>query len=110
MSSVEPVTESLAEVVVEQSLEVPVAPESTSSVGSHPQVPLFLLEQESPTSPSPTLPPLFRSIANLAIDLTGGDDELYETEESRVGRLSVTREVVDLAAGQGVIKEEPLSL
>ncbi|KAJ3911500.1 hypothetical protein F5877DRAFT_85884 [Lentinula edodes] len=115
MSSVEPGTDLLAEVIVEWSLEAPVAPESTSSVGSHPQVPLFLPEQELPTSPSPpppspTLPPLFGSVTNLAIDLTGGNDELYETEESRVGRLSVMREVVDLAAGQGVIKEESLSL
>ncbi|KAJ3803733.1 hypothetical protein F5876DRAFT_71213, partial [Lentinula aff. lateritia] len=49
MSSVEPGTESLAEATVEQFPEVP---------------PLFLPEQESPTSPSPpppspTLPPLF---------------------------------------------------
>ncbi|KAJ3884985.1 hypothetical protein GG344DRAFT_70922 [Lentinula edodes] len=60
MSLVEPGTESLAEVTVEQFPEAP---------------PLFLPEQESSTSPSPpppspTLPPLFGSIANLAIDLT----------------------------------------
>ncbi|KAJ3803830.1 hypothetical protein F5876DRAFT_84334 [Lentinula aff. lateritia] len=98
MSSVEPGTESLAEAIVEKSPEAP---------------PLFLPEQESPTSPSPpppspTLPPLFGSIASLAIDLTGDDDELYETEESRVGRVSVPREVVDLAAVRGIVKEEPL--
>ncbi|KAJ3858535.1 hypothetical protein EV359DRAFT_87593 [Lentinula novae-zelandiae] len=113
MSSVEPVTESLGEVSVEQSLEAPVALVSSPSVGSIPQVPLFLPEQESPTSPSPpppspNLPPLFGSVANLAIDLTGDDDELYETEEARVGQVSVAREVVDLAAGQGVVKEESL--
>ncbi|KAJ3898839.1 hypothetical protein F5879DRAFT_994370 [Lentinula edodes] len=111
MSSVDPVTEPLGEMIVEQSLEAPVAPVSTPSVGSHPQVPLFLPEQESPTfpsppPPSPTLPPLFGSIANLAIDLTGDDDELYETEESHVGWISVTREVVDLAAVKGIVKEE----
>ncbi|KAJ3847246.1 hypothetical protein EV368DRAFT_87947 [Lentinula lateritia] len=98
MSSVEPGTESLAEVTVEQFPEAP---------------PLFLPEQEPPTSPSPpppspTLPPLFGSVANLAIDLTGDDDELYETEGSRMGRVSVPREVVDLAAVPGIIKEEPL--
>ncbi|GAW01640.1 hypothetical protein LENED_003247 [Lentinula edodes] len=75
--------------------------------------PLFLPEQESPTSPSPpppspTLPPLFGSVVNLAIDLTGDDDELYETEESRVARVSMTGEVVDLALGQGIVKEESL--
>ncbi|KAJ3848849.1 hypothetical protein EV368DRAFT_86153 [Lentinula lateritia] len=76
-------------------------------------VPLFLPEQESPTSPSPpppspTLPPLFGSVANLAIDLTSNDDKLYEMEESQVGRVSVMREVVDLPAGQGTVKEELL--
>ncbi|KAJ3850930.1 hypothetical protein EV368DRAFT_84048 [Lentinula lateritia] len=114
MPLVESVTEPLGEMIVEQSLEVPVAPVSSPSVDSPPpQVPLFLPEQESPTSPSPpppspTLPPLFGSVANLAIDLTGDNDELYETEEFRVGWVSVTREVVDLAAAQGVIKEESL--
>ncbi|KAJ3856895.1 hypothetical protein EV368DRAFT_78190 [Lentinula lateritia] len=98
MSSVEPGTESLAEATVEQFPEAP---------------PLFLPEQESPTSPSPpppspTLPPLFGSVANLAIDLTGDDDELYKMEESRMGRASVPRGVVDLAAVQGIVKEEPL--
>ncbi|KAJ3858586.1 hypothetical protein EV359DRAFT_87505 [Lentinula novae-zelandiae] len=113
MSSLEPGTESLADVIVKRSLEAPVAPESTSSVGSHPQFPLFLPEQELPTSPSPpppfpTLPPLFGSVANLAIDLTGDDDELYETEEASVGRFSVAREVIGLAAGQDVVKDESL--
>ncbi|KAJ3897782.1 hypothetical protein F5879DRAFT_995547 [Lentinula edodes] len=113
MSSVEPATESLAEVLVERSPEAPVALESTSSVGPHPHVPLFLPEQElstspSPPPPSPTLPPLFGSVANLAIDLTGDDDKLYETEEASAGCFSVAREVIDLAAGQGVIKDESL--
>ncbi|KAJ3927020.1 MAG: hypothetical protein NXY57DRAFT_965904 [Lentinula lateritia] len=50
-------------------------------------VPLFLPEQESPTSPSPpppspSLPPLFGSVENLTIDLTGDDDDLYEPEDS----------------------------
>ncbi|KAJ3804975.1 hypothetical protein F5876DRAFT_82348 [Lentinula aff. lateritia] len=96
-----------------QSLEALVAPVSSPSIDPPSQVPLFLPEQESPTSPSPpppspTLPPLFGFVANLAIDLTSDDDELYETEESRVGRVSVTREVVDLPAGQGTVKEESL--
>ncbi|GAW02793.1 hypothetical protein LENED_004462 [Lentinula edodes] len=113
MSSVEPATESLAEVLVKRSPEAPVALESTSSVGPHPHVPLFLPEQESSTSPSPpppspTLPPLFGSVANLVIDLTGDDDELYETEEVSAGRFSVAREVIDLAAGQDVVKDESL--
>ncbi|GAW05268.1 hypothetical protein LENED_007112 [Lentinula edodes] len=98
MSSVEPGTESLAEVTVEQLPEAP---------------PLFLPEQESPTSPSPpptspTLPPPFASLANLTIDLTGDDDDLYETEESRMARVSMSREVVDSVAVQSVVKEEPL--
>ncbi|KAJ3804066.1 hypothetical protein F5876DRAFT_70937, partial [Lentinula aff. lateritia] len=113
MSSVEPGTGSLAEVIVQRSFEVSAVPESASSVGPDPQVPLFLPEQESPTSPSPpppspTLPPLFGSVADLAIDLTGDDDDLYKTEESRMGRVSVAREVVDLAAVRGIVKEEPL--
>ncbi|KAJ3884391.1 hypothetical protein GG344DRAFT_84091 [Lentinula edodes] len=113
VSAVDPVTEPSREVVVEQSPEVPVAPVSSSSTGSQPQAPLFLPEQESPTSPSPpppspTLPPLFGSVVNLAIDLTGDDDELYKTEESHVARVSMTGEVVDLAPGQGIIKEESL--
>ncbi|KAJ3848850.1 hypothetical protein EV368DRAFT_86155, partial [Lentinula lateritia] len=96
-----------------QSIEASVAPVSSPSIDPPSQVPLFLPEQESPTSPSPpppspTLPPLFGSVANLAIDLTSDDDELYETEESRVGRVSVTREVVDLPVGQGTVKEESL--
>ncbi|KAJ3845746.1 hypothetical protein EV368DRAFT_90174, partial [Lentinula lateritia] len=91
MSSVEPGTGSLAEVIVERLFEVSAVPESASSVGPDPQVPLFLPEQESPTSPSPpppspTLPPPFGSVASLAIDLTGDDDELYESEKSRMGR------------------------
>ncbi|KAJ3849271.1 hypothetical protein EV368DRAFT_85719 [Lentinula lateritia] len=113
MSSVEPVAGLLAEVVVERSVEVSAVPESASSVGPDPQVPLFLPEQESPTSPSPpppspTPPPLFGSVADLAIDLTGDDDDLYEMEESRLGRVSVAREVVDLAACRDIVKEEPL--
>ncbi|KAJ3804943.1 hypothetical protein F5876DRAFT_82388 [Lentinula aff. lateritia] len=56
------------------------------SVGSPIQTPLFLPEQESPTSPSPpppspNLPPLFGSVAPLSIDLTGDDDELYDAGE-----------------------------
>ncbi|KAJ3804027.1 hypothetical protein F5876DRAFT_83905 [Lentinula aff. lateritia] len=98
MSSVEPGTQSLAEATVEEFPEAP---------------PLFLPEQDSPTSPSPpppspTLPPLFGSVASLAIDLTGDNDEFYETEESRMGRVSVPREVADLAAVRGIFKEEPL--
>ncbi|KAJ3915408.1 hypothetical protein F5877DRAFT_81878 [Lentinula edodes] len=67
---VEPGVES-SDVVVEQPLKETGPP---SSVGSSLQVPLFLREQESPTSPSPPplspdLPPLFGSIAPLSIDL-----------------------------------------
>ncbi|KAJ3803505.1 hypothetical protein F5876DRAFT_71376, partial [Lentinula aff. lateritia] len=56
-------------------------------------VPLFLPEQDSPTSPSPpppspSLPPRFGSVAGLAIDLTGDDDELYESEGSRRARVT----------------------
>ncbi|KAJ3846386.1 hypothetical protein EV368DRAFT_89117 [Lentinula lateritia] len=113
MLSVEPVTESLGEVSVKQSLEAPVAPVFSPSVGSTPQVPLFLPEQESPTSPSlpppsPNLPPLFGSVANLAIVLTGDNDELYEMEEARIGQVSEVREGVDIAASQGAIKDELL--
>ncbi|KAJ3846716.1 hypothetical protein EV368DRAFT_88613 [Lentinula lateritia] len=108
MSSEEPATESLPEVLVQQSPEAPAALESTSSVGPHPQVPLFLPEQESLNSPSSTLPPLFGSIANLVIDLTADDDKLYEPEEVSAGRFSVAREVIGLAAVQDVVKDESL--
>ncbi|KAJ3846680.1 hypothetical protein EV368DRAFT_88668 [Lentinula lateritia] len=113
MSSMGPVPESSGEVNVEQSLEAPIAQVSSPSAGSHLPVPLFLPEQESPTSPSPPpcspdLPPLFGSVASLSIDLTGDDDELYETEEAHAGRVTVAREVTELAVGQGVVKEESL--
>ncbi|GAW09926.1 hypothetical protein LENED_012142 [Lentinula edodes] len=74
--SVEPGVES-SDVVVEQSLEETGHP---SSIGSSLQVLLFLPEQESPTSPSPGVPPLFGSVAPLAIDLTGNDNKLYVME------------------------------
>ncbi|KAJ3897746.1 hypothetical protein F5879DRAFT_927598 [Lentinula edodes] len=66
-------------------------------------VPLFLPEQESPTSPSPVppsprLPPLFGSVVNLTIDLTGDEDDLYEPEDSHCARDS----------GANELKEEPL--
>ncbi|KAJ3803889.1 hypothetical protein F5876DRAFT_71080 [Lentinula aff. lateritia] len=112
MSSMGSVPESSGEVNVEQSLEAPIAQVSSPSAGSHPSVPLFLPEQESPTSPSPPrspdLPPLFGSVASLSIDLTGDDDELYETEEVHAGRVTVAREVTELAVGQSVVKEESL--
>ncbi|KAJ3846513.1 hypothetical protein EV368DRAFT_88906 [Lentinula lateritia] len=56
-------------------------------------VPLFLSEQRFPTSPSPPRtspvpPPLFGSVAPLAIDLTGDDDnDLYESLEEASRRL-----------------------
>ncbi|KAJ3804658.1 hypothetical protein F5876DRAFT_82788 [Lentinula aff. lateritia] len=55
-------------------------------------VPLFLPEQLSPTSPSPPRtspvpPPLFGSMAPLTIDLTGDDDDLYESPEEVSTRL-----------------------
>ncbi|KAJ4498535.1 hypothetical protein C8R41DRAFT_864724 [Lentinula lateritia] len=67
-------------------------------VSSPIRTPLFLPEQESPTSPSPpppspSLPPLFGSVAPLTIDLTGNDEELYDAG--------------DVDAGQ-VLKNEPL--
>ncbi|KAJ4498988.1 hypothetical protein C8R41DRAFT_916083 [Lentinula lateritia] len=75
-------------------------------------VPLFMPEQESPTSPSPpppspTLPPLFRSIANLAIDLTGDDDELYETGEVPSGSV-IEAEEVGTVTSERIPKNEPL--
>ncbi|KAJ3803812.1 hypothetical protein F5876DRAFT_71150, partial [Lentinula aff. lateritia] len=62
------------------------------SVGSPIQTPLFLPEQESPTSPSPpppspNLPPLFGSVAPLSIDLTGDDGELYDAGEVDAGQV-----------------------
>ncbi|GAW02975.1 hypothetical protein LENED_004659 [Lentinula edodes] len=113
MSSMGPVPESSGEANVEQSLEAPIVQVSSPSAGSHPPVPLFLSEQESPTSPSPPpcspVPPLlFGSVASLSIDLTGDDDELYETEESYAGRIAVAREGTELAVGQGIVKEESL--
>ncbi|GAW04610.1 hypothetical protein LENED_006415 [Lentinula edodes] len=81
--------------------------ERVSSPPASSHVPLFLPEQASPTSPSPpppspSLPPLFGSVADLAIDLTGGDDELYEPEESRRARVS------EADGMDAVPKEEPL--
>ncbi|KAJ3803615.1 hypothetical protein F5876DRAFT_84888 [Lentinula aff. lateritia] len=101
--------------IIDTPMSIPVpSDEPTSVVGegvpsppapSH--VPLFLPEQDSPTSPSPPppsprLPPLFGSVANLAIDLTGNDDELYEPEESRRVRVS------EADGMDAVPKEEPL--
>ncbi|KAJ3897285.1 hypothetical protein F5879DRAFT_996286 [Lentinula edodes] len=101
-------------------MSVPVpSDEPTSAVGedvpSSPipsRVPLFLPEQESPTSPSPpppspSLPPLFGSVANLAIDLTGGDDDLYEPEDSHCTRGSEV-DGMEVAPLSDVLKEEPL--
>ncbi|KAJ4464607.1 hypothetical protein C8R41DRAFT_926889 [Lentinula lateritia] len=82
-----------------QSFDAGVAPMvEPRSVSSPIRTPLFLPEQESPTSPSPpppspSLPPMFRSVAPLTIDLTGDDDELYDAG--------------DVDAGQ-VLKDEPL--
>ncbi|KAJ3897458.1 hypothetical protein F5879DRAFT_996025 [Lentinula edodes] len=113
MSSMGPVPKSSGKVNVEQSLEARVVQVSSPSAGSHPPVPLFMPEQESPTSPSPPprspdLPPLFGSVASLSIDLTGDDDNLYETEEAHAGRVTVAREVTESAVGHGVVKEESL--
>ncbi|KAJ3845896.1 hypothetical protein EV368DRAFT_89923 [Lentinula lateritia] len=113
MSSMGPVPESSVEANVEQSLEAPIVQVSSPSGGSHPPVPLFLSEQESPTSPSPPprspiLPLLFGSVASLSIDLTGDDDELYETEEAYASRIDVAMEGTELAVGQGIVKEESL--
>ncbi|KAJ3917832.1 hypothetical protein F5877DRAFT_79602 [Lentinula edodes] len=72
--------------------------EGVSSPPASSHVPLFLPEQDSPTSPSPPPPspsllPLFGSVADLAIDLTGGDDELYKPEESHRARVSEADEM-----------------
>ncbi|KAJ3858606.1 hypothetical protein EV359DRAFT_87472, partial [Lentinula novae-zelandiae] len=101
-----------SEMIVEPSLEAPVVPVSTPPAGSHLQVPLFLPEQESATSPSPppsspTLPPLFGSIANLAIDLTGDDDELYETGEVHTGSVIEAGEM-EAVTSEHISKNEPL--
>ncbi|KAJ3858731.1 hypothetical protein EV359DRAFT_87297 [Lentinula novae-zelandiae] len=101
-----------SEMIVEPSLEAPVVPVSTPPAGSHLQVPLFLPEQESPTSPSPppsspTLPPLFGSVANLAIDLTGDDDELYETGEVHAGSVIEAGEM-EAVTSERITKNEPL--
>ncbi|KAJ3883957.1 hypothetical protein GG344DRAFT_84875 [Lentinula edodes] len=81
--------------------------EGVSSPPASSHVPLFLPEQASPTSPSPpppspSLPPLFVPVAGLTIDLTGDDDELYESEESRRARVS------EADGRDAVPKEEPL--
>ncbi|KAJ3860805.1 hypothetical protein EV359DRAFT_84946 [Lentinula novae-zelandiae] len=113
MLLVGPGGESSGGVGVEQSLEVGVAlMVETGSIGSSIQVPLFLPEQESPTSPSPPppspgLPPLFGSVAPLAIDLTGNDDVLYEVREVHVGQVSEAREM-DIAASDVILKDELL--
>ncbi|KAJ3845732.1 hypothetical protein EV368DRAFT_90198 [Lentinula lateritia] len=101
-----------SEMIVEPSLEAPVVPVSTPPAGSHLQVPLFLPEQESPTSPSPppsspTLPPLFGSVANLAIDLTGNNDELYEMGEVCAGSVIEAGEM-EAVTSERIPKNEPL--
>ncbi|KAJ3845602.1 hypothetical protein EV368DRAFT_90479 [Lentinula lateritia] len=101
-----------SEMIVEPSLAVPVVPVSPLPADSPLQVPLFLPEQESPTSPSPppsspTLPPLFGSVANLAIDLTGDDDELYETGEVPAGSVIEADEMQTVTSEQ-IPKNEPL--
>ncbi|KAJ4496531.1 hypothetical protein C8R41DRAFT_918615 [Lentinula lateritia] len=101
ISSVGPGGESSggAGVGAEQSFDAGVAPMvEPRSVSSPIRTPLFLPEQESPTSPSPpppspSLPPLFGSVAPLTIDLTSNDEELYDAG--------------DVDAGQ-VLKNEPL--
>ncbi|KAJ3858558.1 hypothetical protein EV359DRAFT_87553 [Lentinula novae-zelandiae] len=103
---VEPDVDS-SDAVVERPLEETGPP---SPVGSSLQVPLFLSEQESPTSPSPPppspgLPPLFGSVTPLSIDLTGDDDELYETGVAPMGPEA--REV-EASASEGIVKEERL--
>ncbi|KAJ3884374.1 hypothetical protein GG344DRAFT_84122, partial [Lentinula edodes] len=102
-----------SEMIVEPSLEAPAVPVSPLPADSPLQVPLFMPEQDSPTSPSPpppspTLPPLFGSIANLTIDLTGDDDdELYETGEVPSGSVIEAGEVGTVTSEQ-VPKNEPL--
>ncbi|GAW07870.1 hypothetical protein LENED_009891 [Lentinula edodes] len=97
----------LSDAVVERPLEETGPP---SSVGSSLQVPLFLPEQESPTSPSPPppslgLPPLFGSVTPLSIDLTGDDNKLYETGVAPMGPEAREAEA---SASEGLVKEERL--
>ncbi|KAJ3858444.1 hypothetical protein EV359DRAFT_69012, partial [Lentinula novae-zelandiae] len=66
--------------------DVAVGDDTVLSLPVSQPVPLFLPEQPSPTSPSPPRtspvpPPLFGSVAPLTIDLTGDDDDLYESLE-----------------------------
>ncbi|KAJ3803762.1 hypothetical protein F5876DRAFT_84502 [Lentinula aff. lateritia] len=97
----------------EQSFDMGVAPMvEPRSVGSPIQTPLFLPEQESPTSPSPpppspSLPPLFGSVTPLSIDLTGNDDKLYDAGEVHVGQVFETGEMKAVAS-EGILKNEPL--
>ncbi|KAJ3858395.1 hypothetical protein EV359DRAFT_87804 [Lentinula novae-zelandiae] len=73
--------------------------------------PLFLPDPTSPASPllpgpSPPLPSLFGTVATLAIDLTGEDDEdIYESPSSRDHRLE--RELMD-ADGMEVDEDVPI--
>ncbi|KAJ3858155.1 hypothetical protein EV359DRAFT_88173, partial [Lentinula novae-zelandiae] len=80
--------------IIDTPMSIPVPSDEPTSVDS----------PASPSSPppSPRLPPLFGSVANLAIDLTGDDDELYEPEESRRVRVS------EADGMDAVPKEEPL--
>ncbi|KAJ3897752.1 hypothetical protein F5879DRAFT_995587 [Lentinula edodes] len=89
--------------ITDTPLSIPVpSGEASSTIG----------ESESPTSPSPpppspSLPPLFGSVANLVIDLTGGDGDLYEPEESHCARASEV-DGVEVAPLSDIPKEEPL--
>ncbi|KAJ3804664.1 hypothetical protein F5876DRAFT_82781 [Lentinula aff. lateritia] len=115
MSLVGPGGESLGGVGVgaEQSFDAGVAPVvEPRSVGSPIQTPLFLPEQESPTSPSPpppspSLPPLFGSVAPLSIDLTGDDDELYDAGEVYTGQVFEAGEMKAVSS-ELIPKNEPL--
>ncbi|KAJ3924812.1 MAG: hypothetical protein NXY57DRAFT_968975, partial [Lentinula lateritia] len=80
--------------------EVGVDPRGFDSPPPSGDVPLFLPDLTSPTSPlppdpTPPPPPLFGTVTTLAIDLTGEDDDedIYESPSSRGRRLE--REVTD---------------
>ncbi|KAJ3804815.1 hypothetical protein F5876DRAFT_70323 [Lentinula aff. lateritia] len=92
--------------------DIAVGDDMVTPLSASQTVPLFLLEQFSPTSPSPshTSPvslPLFGSVAPLAIDLTGDDNnDLYKSQEEAIRRLSWGS--VEARASGLNVKEESL--
>ncbi|KAJ3897855.1 hypothetical protein F5879DRAFT_995458 [Lentinula edodes] len=92
--------------------KIGVEPRGVDSPPPPGNIPLFLPDPMSPTSPlfpdpSPPPPPLFGTVATLAIDLTGEDNDkdIYESPSSRDHHLE--REMMDVD-GMEVDEDVPI--